>query len=536
MQNQQPNTASGSTSTPVPAGGYGNSGTFDYSSPSSEDTSDEEAVRAYFSDARVAVGYHVPDYDLTQMADYAYQQKRLERKHPNGFPTMVWQDQYIPRGDSSSDDDGDGKGEKQQRRLKERGEECTHPAVDDSFPHCDECGRGRPPSDRQRIVKAARALGMRKVPADLYGAEWVLPRMRTPLMNHQVLGVHWMVSREQRRRRPRGGLLADTMGMGKVWHSVARGVEVGFTADGCGKTIQAIATICRNPPTAAPTVTLIVTPFALLEYWRAEIERHCMQDALRVHVHHGAHKLLAADAFHQFDVVLCTYQGVLHSFPQQPHHPLLPDLNKEQERRWWSKRGVLHRVNFWRVILDESQHVKNSLGQTSLACQALSAVNTWALSGTPIQNRLEDILPIVRFLRHPRFAALQDWRGLMGPVAEKDTIEKAQRVKHMLKGFMLRRTKDDKLLGKPLITLPEKRVGIRWIKLLPQQWAAYQHTEDVAITVVNQYIKDGTVMSNALGVLSQIMRLRQICNHPYLARKSSPRPPAFPPPPAFAGH
>lgn len=269
-----------------------------------------------------------------------------------------------------------------------------------------------------------------------------------------------------------------------------------------------------------PRVTLIVAPLAVLAQWKTEIQLHCEADLLRVHIHHGNHKLKTVEAFHRYDVVLCTYQAVLHSFPHQLECRLNPGMTPREERRWWSQRGILHRIIFWRVVLDESQLVKNPQGQISLACQALEAVNTWALSGTPIQNRLEDIFPVIRFLRHPLYGAVKDWRTLMGPAFEHDDIGKAMNVSQILKGFVLRRTKNDTLLGDKLITLPEKRVVMLKIRLLPYQQRAYTLFVAAGLAAVNKFVLDGSVKANVVGVLAMILRLRQVCNHPYLTRKS----------------
>jgi len=268
-----------------------------------------------------------------------------------------------------------------------------------------------------------------------------------------------------------------------------------------------------------PYVTLVVAPLALLEQWKSEIKRHCDPGMFRVHIHHAPFKLESVTSFYHYEIVLCTYQAILQSFPQQPKRKRISTMTLDQERRFWSKRGVFHRIKFWRVVLDESQYVKNPRGQTSLACQALEAVHTWALSGTPIQNRLEDIYPVIRFLRHPHFSTLKDWRAFIGSASEQDDIQKAKDVENILQEFMLRRTKEDMLLGRKLITLPEKRVGLLEIQLLQEQQMAYDDMEAAAIQSVNGYISDGTVMANALGVLALILRLRQICDHPYLTCK-----------------
>jgi SNF2 family DNA or RNA helicase len=77
--------------------------------------------------------------------------------------------------------------------------------------------------------------------------------------------------------------------------------------------------------------------------------------------------------------------------------------NPEGYRNWLAKskllEGDLHRMEWYRVVLDEAHAIKNNTSRTSIACQNLNAKFRWALSGTPIQNRLEELFPYFRFLR-----------------------------------------------------------------------------------------------------------------------------------------
>jgi len=164
------------------------------------DDDDEYYSDGYFDDKRMVLGQHIPDYDLTQMPDYEFQEKRLRNRHPNGYSIMEWQDRYT-----------------EQRRVQS-GE--PRPSEDGAHQYSPSRGDVETVDDRQRIDGAATALGLGKVVGAVVGrndeAEWLVPGMRTPLLNHQVLGVKWMVDREMGQRLPKGGLMADSMGLGKV--------------------------------------------------------------------------------------------------------------------------------------------------------------------------------------------------------------------------------------------------------------------------------------------------------------------------------
>jgi SNF2 family DNA or RNA helicase len=129
------------------------------------------------------------------------------------------------------------------------------------------------------------------------------------------------------------------------------------------------------------------------------------------------------------DIILTTYTEILNSYPK--NEPPIDCQTAEQKIDWWKKqyakhRGVLHRLMFHRVVLDEAQAIKNHTSRTSIACRALMAKHKWALSGTPIvsnfrvQSALRDIsdfvpaqrsfraLPLLQVFGRPAYWQLQD--------------------------------------------------------------------------------------------------------------------------------
>ncbi|KAF8253640.1 hypothetical protein K440DRAFT_533033 [Wilcoxina mikolae CBS 423.85] len=301
-----------------------------------------------------------------------------------------------------------------------------------------------------------------------------------------------------------GGLLADAMGI--------------------GKTIQSIAIMCLNPPPPPPDdgskykrgdypqTTLVVAPVALLDQWKDEIETHCRRNTFKVHIYHGKGKdsIKTARDLEQMDVVLCTYQAVMRSYPPKPKNR--KSMTKDEYDKWfndaWDRRGIFHRVRFWRVILDESHIIKNRLGQIFMACQELEAENTWALTGTPFVNRLSDVLPVLKFIHHPSAGTYEQFKALG---CESNNQRGAQRVQAILRKYMMRRTKRDYLMGKPIITLPKKRLN-------NEERALYEAVRMHAVTKINKYVEEGTEMKHFSTILTMLLRLRQVCDHPYLIR------------------
>lgn len=187
-----------------------------------------------------------------------------------------------------------------------------------------------------------------------------------------------MVSRELSATPPYGGLLADSMGL--------------------GKTVQTLACMIANPPRdedkkRKTKATLIVVPSAVILQWMEEIRNHAEASMFPKVMHYKSSSGIDAAVLEDLDIVITSYHEVMRQFPY-------PD-QKERERiahmghqKWWAKvqkdMGPLHQVEWYRVVLDESHNIRNNSNRTSLACQNLRGVFRWCLTGTPLLNRLEE--------------------------------------------------------------------------------------------------------------------------------------------------
>ena len=133
------------------------------------------------------------------------------------------------------------------------------------------------------------------------------------------------------------------------------------------QTIQSIALMTIHPPPPPPAdgrrykrseypqVTLIVAPMALLNQWKDEIETHCRRRTFSVHIYHGDGKKAVRTArdLEGLDVVLCTYQAVMHSFPSRPKNgkQMTQAEREAYQAKSWESRGLLHRIRFWRLVI-----------------------------------------------------------------------------------------------------------------------------------------------------------------------------------------
>ncbi|CAG8470192.1 11603_t:CDS:10 [Dentiscutata heterogama] len=327
-------------------------------------------------------------------------------------------------------------------------------------------------SNKTPVSEAMRKINARK---------GIVPGLSIQLMDHQVIGVSWMVDQEIK-DKVRGGILADDMGL--------------------GKTIQTIATIVINRPdtkkSKSSKSTLIVAPTALIYQWKSEILSKTDQGLFEVHVYHGQNKA----SYHnlkKYDIVITTYQTLLRECPESDD----------------GDKGSLFRMNWYRVVLDEAQNIKNRNSRASKACALLSSTYRWCLTGTPIQNHIDDLYPYFRFLDISNFSDWQTFHEQFSSASQR-AIQRAQTV---LRGFLLRRTKDSKLDGKPLLVLPEKTVSFVKQEFSRDEREFYDALEKRSRIAFNRYLKEGSVLKNYAYILVMLLRLRQACNHPFLTQE-----------------
>lgn len=200
------------------------------------------------------------------------------------------------------------------------------------------------------------------------------------------------------------------------------------------------------------------------------------------------------------------------------------NFTSDEHKDWFETEfrencGFFHKVDYYRVILDEAHIIRNKRSRNSVACQRLNSKFTWCLTGTPIINILEDIYPYFSFIRHPIFG---NWDKFREHLLVKSPHVAAQRIRTALQTCSMRRTKDDVLMGQPLISLPRKRERLVELEFTPDERHLYDSFEDQSKQAVNRALSNaqrhGGKMSNEdyNAILVYLLRLRQCASHPWL--------------------
>ena len=287
------------------------------------------------------------------------------------------------------------------------------------------------------------------------------PDLKAELRPYQRIGYSWLRFVV---RLGLGACLADDMGL--------------------GKTVQVISLLLDLKRDRHKQASLLVVPASLIANWKTELAKFAPSIAFAVahpsELTANARELGLADA-DSFELIITTY-GML----------VRTDWLKEYR---------------WRLaILDEAQAIKNSGTKQSRAVKELTAGSRIAMTGTPIENRLSDLWSLFDFLNP----------GLLGTAKEFGSFVKRlqnapapsfEPLRNLVRPYILRRLKTDKRV---ISDLPDKTEVKAYCSLSKHQAALYQKiVDDLAVQL---QATDGIQRRGI--VLAQLMRLKQICNHP----------------------
>ncbi|KAL2536246.1 actin-dependent regulator of chromatin subfamily A member 3 [Forsythia ovata] len=318
----------------------------------------------------------------------------------------------------------------------------------------------------------------------------------------------------------RGGILADSMGLGKTIMTISlllsHSGRGGFSNENSES-----SNMLDDSPTSSKKATkfsgfdkvpkqqrslagggnLIICPMTLIGQWKTEIETHARPGALSLYVHYGQSRSKDAKVLAQSDVVLTTY-GVLAS-----------EFSTENGE----ENGGLFSVRWFRVVLDEAHTIKSSKSQISMAAAGLIADRRWCLTGTPIQNNLEDVYSLLRFLRIEPWGSWAWWNKLVQKPFEEGDERGLKLVQSILKSIMLRRTKfSTDREGRPILVLPPADIQVMYCDLTEVEKDFYEALFNRSKVKFNQFVEQGRVLHNYASILELLLRLRQCCDHPFL--------------------
>ncbi|PHH59939.1 hypothetical protein CDD82_2371 [Ophiocordyceps australis] len=343
------------------------------------------------------------------------------------------------------------------------------------------------------------------------GQDGVVDDLEVKLLPHQVEGVNWMRGRElgpvRRGRVPKGGLLADDMGLGKTLQTVSLILLNQRPERGDAGWKKSFENVEKT--------TLVIAPLALIKQWEHEIHsKVSRRKALKVLVHHGPQRTKNFKDLARYDVVITTY----------------PTLVSEHARSHKTQEGLMagcFGLRWWRVVLDEAHTIKNRNARSTQACYALKSEYRWCLSGTPMQNNLDELQSLVGFLRIGPYDDLMHWKDhIDAPMKNGEGNLAIKRLHSVLRCFMKRRLKE--ILKKEGALNPggkpstegdapatefkhtERTIVMVTATLDDAERRFYDRLEKRADQRLEAMMQD---KMNYVGAFTLLLRLRQACNH-----------------------
>ncbi|KAH9744809.1 Helicase protein with RING/U-box domain-containing protein [Citrus sinensis] len=416
------------------------------------------------------------------------------------------------------------------------------------------------------------------------------PDLITPLLRYQKEWLAWALKQEE--SAIRGGILADEMGMGKTIQAIALVLAKREIRGTIG---ELDASSSSSTGLLGIKATLVICPVAAVTQWVSEINRFTSVGSTKVLIYHGLNRERSTKQFSEFDFVITTYSIIEADYrkhvmpPKQkcqycgksfyqkklvvhlkyfcgPSAVRTEKQSKQEKKKMKSSvyegypgkkngkkssvggvqkpsggKSPLHSLKWERIILDEAHFIKDRRSNTAKAVLALESSYKWALSGTPLQNRVGELYSLVRFLQITPYSyyfckdcdcKVLDYRVsyveisfnlnhvqyVATPIQTHGNSYGGRRamilLKHkVLRSVILRRTKKGRAAD---LALPPRIVSLRRDSLDIREADYYESLYSESQAQFNTYVQAGTVMNNYAHIFDLLTRLRQAVDHPYL--------------------
>lgn len=293
-----------------------------------------------------------------------------------------------------------------------------------------------------------------------------------------------------------GGILADMMGLGKtlsilslIIGSLDDSVEWSKQLPSESEVTGVQSQLVRNSK-----ATLLVSPLSTVANWEEQISAHVKKGSLKYYVFHGGNRIQDVDELAEYDLIITTYSIV----------------SSEIYGRGKKKDvSPLLQTNFFRIVLDEAHMIREQSTRQSQAICTLSSQRRWAVTGTPVQNRLDDLGALIKFLRVKPFSDRGGFsQFILSPFKSADP-EILPKLRLLVDTITLRRLKDK-------IDLPARHDTIVRLPFSDDESVLYEwfaRDSDQKMKIIASESRKGLGGKTYVHILRAIMRLRLICAH-----------------------
>ena len=309
----------------------------------------------------------------------------------------------------------------------------------------------------------------------------------------------------------RGGILAEEMGL--------------------GKTVEMIALMCLHKCDVSRPVTLrhelplspatlIITPPAILQQWRNELEllapdlKIMIYEGLRIEAGKSNHAELLSKCMSQ-DVVLATYNVLA----KEIHYAEPADRKLRHEKRYEKRLSPLTQTVWWRVVLDEAQMVESGVSNAAKVAKLIPRQLAWCVSGTPVKRDVRDLFGLLDFLQ------FRPYSGFQPQIWNRMVTHHSDVFKQIFRTLALRHTKNQ--ITTEIQLPPQKRVVIT-VPFTPIEEQHYstlfkEMSEDCGLNVDGAPLEEDWDPESVIVIekmRSWLARLRQTCLHPEVGARN----------------
>ncbi len=299
------------------------------------------------------------------------------------------------------------------------------------------------------------------------------PTLKSIVRKYQKHGYRWLRTLES---SGFGGILADDMGLGKTLQVIA----VLLAAKNEGRLRGSDAEASGQP-------ALIITPASLVYNWKEEFERFAPEISVGIIAGNQGQRREILSQYRDWDVLVTSY-----------------DLLKRDITEYEDKQ-------FSYQVIDEAQYIKNHSTAAAKSVKLIHSKVRYALTGTPIENRLSELWSIFDYLMAGFLYGYDVFKKeLETPIVKNQDADASKRLKRMVSPFILRRLKGDVLKD-----LPDKMEETCYAKMDDKQQKLY----DGQVIHMRKLLEKQTEENykrNKIQVLAELTKLRQICCDPSL--------------------
>jgi len=292
----------------------------------------------------------------------------------------------------------------------------------------------------------------------------ILPKnIKGVLRDYQKAGFDWLYFLKE---YSFGGCLADDMGL--------------------GKTLQTLTLLLKEKKSGNKIPSLIVCPTSVVFNWENEVFKFTPQ--LKVLLHTGNYRDRKTDSFKNYDIILTSY-GIMRR-----------DI------------AFLKDFEFFYIVLDESQKVKNPQSQTSKAARILKSKHRLVLTGTPVENNTIELWSQFSFLNPGLLGSLNYFKkAFANPIEKHQDSDASELLKKIVFPFILRRTKEHVARE-----LPPKIEQTIFCVMNNEQNKLYRYWKNYYRSIILNKIDMEGIDKARMNILEGLVKLRQIACHPFL--------------------